>query len=269
MERIASRQNPLVRRFRELAHGPDTSGAALLDGAHLLLEALRSHVPVELVAIADQSMNRDVQDLAAQAERAGARILHVSDPVLAAMSPVRQPSGVVSIARCQPAGLSDCLRPSAPTADPALVLILAGVQDAGNVGAIVRAAEGGGATAIICSEGTADPFGWKALRGAMGSTFRMPIAVRQPMAAVAREVHVAGVTLLATIPRDGTPLGACDLRGPVAVLLGAEGAGLPPEAVTAADWRLTIPMRAPVESLNVAIAAALILFEASRQRERH
>jgi tRNA G18 (ribose-2'-O)-methylase SpoU len=71
------------------------------------------------------------------------------------------------------------------------------------------------------------------------------------------------------VPRDGTPLGSCDLRGPVAIMLGAEGAGLPFDAATAADDRVTIPMRAPVESLNVAIAAALILFEASRQRELH
>jgi TrmH family RNA methyltransferase len=271
MERIASRQNPLVRRFRELAHAPDDSGAVLLDGAHLLQEALRSHVPVDLVSMTDRAMNGDGQDLAQQAERAGARILHVSDQVLAAMSPVRQPSGIVSIARCRAATLRQCVRPDDPGRDarPPLVLVLAGVQDAGNVGAIVRAAEAGGATAIICSDGTADPFGWKALRGAMGSTFRMPIAVRQPIDAIVAEARLARVALMATVPRDGTPLGLCDLRGAAAVLLGAEGAGLPSDAVASADARLTIPMRAPVESLNVAIAAALILFEASRQREPH
>jgi len=270
MERIASRQNPLVRRFRELARGTDSSGAALLDGAHLLQEALRSHVPVDLVAIADRVTARDGPALAEEAQRAGARVLHVSDQVLAAMSPVRQPSGVVAIARCRPATLAECLAPSpGNAAQPPLVLILAGVQDAGNVGAIVRAAEGCGATGIICSDGTADPFGWKALRGAMGSTFRMPVAVHQPLPAIVAELRSRDVAVLATVPRDGTPLGSCDLRGPAAIMLGAEGAGLPLDAATAADVRITIPMRAPVESLNVAIAAALILFEASRQRELH
>jgi RNA methyltransferase, TrmH family len=277
MERIASRQNPLVHRFRDLARGPDSSGAALLDGAHLLQEALRSHVPVDLVAIADRVAARDGHALAEEAQRAGARVVFVSDHVLAAMSPVRQPSGVVAIARCGPSTLTEVLQttrfdPEATAPGPApvpLVLILAGVQDAGNVGAIVRVAEGCGATGIICSEGTADPFGWKALRGAMGSTLRVPIAVQQPLHTIVAELQSRQVTLIATVPRNGTPLAACDLRGPAAIMFGAEGAGLPWGASAVADNRLTIPMRAPVESLNVAIAAALILFEASRQRDHH
>ena len=81
-----------------------------------------------------------------------------------------------------------------------LVLVLSGVQDAGNVGAIVRAAEGGGATGIICTEGTADPFGWKALRGGMGSTFRVPIAVRQPLTAPLDAARAAGLAIVATVP---------------------------------------------------------------------
>ena len=100
MERIASRQNPMVRRFRELARATDSSGAALLDGAHLLQEALRSHVPVDVVAIADRATTPDAEALAEEARRTGARVLRVADQVLAAMSPVRQPSGIVSIARC-------------------------------------------------------------------------------------------------------------------------------------------------------------------------
>jgi TrmH family RNA methyltransferase len=261
MERIASRQNPLVRRFRELARASDPSGAVLLDGAHLLAEALRSSVQVELVAVADRAAARD-DNLAAEAERAGARVLRVSDQIIAAMSPVRQPSGVVAIASCHPASLAHVLEK-----EPALVLVLAGVQDAGNVGAIIRAAEACGATGVICAEGTADPFGWKALRGAMGSTFRLPVAAHQSMAAILLELRTRGIPLLATAPRHGTPLGSSDLRGPAAIVLGAEGGGLPPDTTAAADGLLTIPMRAPVESLNVSIAAALILFEASRQRE--
>jgi TrmH family RNA methyltransferase len=264
MERIASRQNPLVRRFRELARTADSSGAALLDGAHLLQEALRSHVPIELVAIADRVTSPEGRALAEEAQRAGARVLHVPDQVLAAMSPVRQPTGIVAIARCPPATLARVLQDQPP-----LVPILAGVQDAGNVGAIVRTAEACGATGIICGDGTADPFGWKALRGAMGSTFRIPIAVHQALSTLLTDLRSRGIALLSTTPRDGTPLASSDLRGPTAIILGAEGSGLPSEIAASADTRVTIPMRAPVESLNVSIAAALILYEASRQRERH
>jgi TrmH family RNA methyltransferase len=130
----------------------------------------------------------------------------------------------------------------------------------------VRAAEGCGATGIVVTTGAADPFGWKALRGAMGSTFRMPIATGHSLDAVLSAARTAGLRVIATTAVGGTPLPACELRGDCAIFLGAEGPGLPASVVAAADERLTIPMRAPVESLNVAVSAALILYEAARQR---
>ena len=262
MERVTSRQNPLVRRFRALARGPAVDGEALLDGPHLLHEALRSDASVELVAIADDA-DADARAVADESTRRGARVVGISSQVLAAMSPVTRPSGVVAIAHLRARQADEVLR----AVRPALVLVLSGVQDAGNVGAIIRAAEGGGATGVICTEGTADPFGWKALRGGMGSTFRLPIAVRQPIAAALGLARAAGLAVIATVPRDGTPMSRCDLRQPAAVLLGAEGAGLEEATARDADVRLTIPMHGPVESLNVAITAALICFEAARQRE--
>jgi TrmH family RNA methyltransferase len=191
------------------------------------------------------------------------RVVGITHGVLAAMSPVTQPSGVVAIAHLRGRSAEEVLR----AGRPALVLVLSGVQDAGNVGAIVRAAEGGGATGIICTEGTADPFGWKALRGGMGSTLRLPIAVRQPIAATLARARAMGLAVVATVPRDGTPMTRCDLRQPIAVLLGGEGPGLEEVTTRDADVRLTIPMHGAIESLNVAIAAALICFEAARQRE--
>ena len=147
-----------------------------------------------------------------------------------------------------------------------MVLMLSQVQDPGNVGAIIRAAEACGATGVVAGEGTADPFGWKALRGAMGSTFRVPVATGHTLAEAVAAARAAGLRVFATGARDGTPLAACDLRGPSAILFGGEGAGLPQDLQDASDERLTIPMRPPVESLNVAIAAALVLYEAARQR---
>jgi tRNA G18 (ribose-2'-O)-methylase SpoU len=99
----------------------------------------------------------------------------------------------------------------------------------------------------------------------MGSTFRLPVA-RQPIDDALQAARETGVRVFAAVPRGGTPLRECDLRGPAAILLGGEGGGLPAMWLDAADVRLTIPMRGQVDSLNVAIAAALILYEASRQR---
>jgi TrmH family RNA methyltransferase len=272
MRRISSRQNPVVGRFRELARGAQ-EGRVLLDGEHLVEEALAEGVPLEIVAVAegvfasrggedspsDDDSRRD--GLVNRLQRTEVQLVRVPDTVMAAMSPVKQPSGIVAIARAGAATLDEALaRP------PQLVPVLAGVQDAGNVGAILRTADGCGASGAIALEGSADPFGWRALRGAMGSTLRLRIATRQPLAATLAELKRRGIRIAAAVPRGGTLLPACNLRGPLAILLGGEGAGLDPETVAAADVRISVPMRPPVESFNVAITAALILYEAARQR---
>lgn len=260
MERISSRQNPIVKRFRDLAREP-LSGWMLLDGPHLVEEALTSGAAIDVAAFSDRLMQERLRTLAARVESTGARTLAVTDQVLAALSPVQQPSGVVAIARRPTVSLDAVLERSPP-----LVLLLHEVQDPGNVGAIIRAAEACGATGVVAGEATADPFGWKALRGAMGSSLRLPVA-REPLADVVARVRSAGVRIYASLPRGGTPLADCDLRGPSAILVGGEGAGLPKPLFDAADDRVTVPMKPPVESLNVAIATALVLYEASRQRQ--
>jgi RNA methyltransferase, TrmH family len=260
MERISSRHNPLVKRFRDLARLGATDDVVLLDGQHLIEEAITAELPIEIAAFSEKHAQGRLLTLAARTRRVGAKTITVTDQVLAAISPVQQPSGVVAIARRPAPSLEQVF-----ARQPQLVVLLSEVQDPGNVGAIVRAAEACGASGIVAGVATADPFGWKALRGAMGSTFRVPVA-RAPIEAALGAARACGARVFATVPRGGTPLPACDLRGPAAVLLGGEGSGLPAAWFGAADTRLTIPMRGQVESLNVAIAAALILYEASRQR---
>ena len=258
MERISSRQNALVKQFRDVAQG-DVEDAMLLDGNHLIEEALTSGVTVDVAAFGERLAT---SALASRLHDAHTRVVVVSDVVLDAMSPVQSPSGSVAIARRPAASLERVLAKK-----PELLLLLHDVQDPGNVGAVVRAAEGCGATGVVCSERTADPFGWKALRGAMGSSFRIPLAVRQSLLQAVAAARTRGVRVYAATARLGAPLPECDLRVPAAIMLGGEGGGLPDELVAAADARLTIPMQAPVESLNVAIAAALVIYEAARQRQ--
>ncbi len=174
MRRISSRSNPFVTRCREVARGRGPDGLILLDGEHLVEEALASGITLETVAFVDSAVDAFSDGLVDRLARAGAEVVRVPAQVMAALSPVRQPSGIVALARVKSSSLDDALAQA-----PQLVLLLNGIQDAGNVGAIVRAADGCGATGVIAADGTADPFGWKALRGAMGSTFRLPIAVRQ------------------------------------------------------------------------------------------
>ena len=264
MERIASRQNPIVKRFRDLARTGPSADAMVLDGEHLIEDALGAAVPIEIAAFSDTLLTGRLATLAARVAATGARVVAVPDDVLAALSPVRTPSGAVAIGHYRAATLAQLLEAPAP-----LILLLHGVQDPGNVGATIRAAEACGATGLAASDGSADPFGWKALRGAMGSTFRLPVATHQDVGQVLAAATAAGIRIYATVPRGGTRLASADLGRACAVMLGGEGPGLPDALVERADERLTIPMREPVESLNVATAAALIVYEAARQRSAH
>jgi TrmH family RNA methyltransferase len=178
-----------------------------------------------------------------------------------AISPVRSASGIAALAS----------RPAAPAARvyagaAPLVAIAVDVQDPGNVGAIVRVAEAASASGVVVAGTSANPFGWKALRGSMGSGLRLPIAVEADVDAAVAEARRHGCRIVATAPRGGTPMADVDLTGACAVLIGGEGPGLPRALADAADTRVTIPMKPPVESLNAAVTAALILYDAVRQR---
>jgi RNA methyltransferase, TrmH family len=264
---ITSRQNPVVGRFRAAARGSTPEHPEiLLEGARLIVEALDAGLPIVLCAVTPGLLDTDEgARLGARVEQTNGDLLRVPESVLAALSPAATPSGAVAIAT-RPAWTDEAV--FAP--DTPLVVLVTDVQDPGNVGAIVRTAEAGGATGVVTTGGTADPFGWKALRGAMGSAFRLPIVGRAEIGAVAEMAHARGASLVATVPRGGAPYSELPLDGPIVLLLGGEGGGLSEAALAMSDLRVTIPMRAPVESLNVAVAAALLVFEARRQRDvRH
>jgi TrmH family RNA methyltransferase len=271
MESIASRHNAIVKTFRALARGGGHDGRVLLEGEHLVSEALQAGVRIVTAALASRVLTRagdahheSVGRLAQQLTSQGARVVSVTESVMAAMSPVQTPSGIVAVAEFAPPPLERVLEGRAP-----FVAVLAGVQDPGNLGAVVRTAEAAGATGLVACLPSADPFGWKALRGAMGSTFRLPVPDRMPLHEALLAARRRGLSVAAAVPRGGTPMHQFDFRKPMAILLGGEGSGLNDEMIDNADSRVTIPMRPPVESLNVAVSAALILYEAFRQREHH
>jgi TrmH family RNA methyltransferase len=140
------------------------------------------------------------------------------------------------------------------------------VQDPGNLGAVIRTAEAAGATGLVACLPSADPYSWKALRGAMASTFRLPVPERVALHGALLAARRRGLAIAAAVPRGGTPMHEFDFQRPLAFMLGAEGPGLADHELDRADERVTIPMQPPVESLNVAVSAAVILYEACRQR---
>jgi len=258
MRRITSRQNALVAFFREVAGRVDPK-VVLLDGPHLVVDAIGSGIRLTHALVASESASRpDVATLVTRLAELQVDVAEASASVMRAASPLQSPSPVVALAE-RPA-----LEDRVFTAPRALVAIACDVQDPGNVGAIVRVAEAAGASGLIAAGYCANPFGWKALRGAMGSTLRLPVrVVDKPLDAVsAARAH--GCRVVATTPRGGRSLFDADLAGAVALLIGGEGQGLGDDLLNAADERVTIPMTPPVESLNAAVTAALVLYEAQR-----
>ena len=147
-----------------------------------------------------------------------------------------------------------------------LVVVAVGLQNPGNVGAVLRAAEAAGASGAYLTAGTADPLSWKAVRGAMGSAFRLPHVRGISADEVLARLRARGVTTLAAVAGEADAYDAADLTRPVALLLGREADGLSAALAARADRRITIPMAGRAESLNVAVAAGVLLFEAARQR---
>jgi TrmH family RNA methyltransferase len=254
--KISSRQHPSVQACRRLARGPAADGSVLLDGEHLLIEALGARVPIRILLTSDPD-----SPLSRRAAAAGAAVYQASRDAIEAASPVRTSSGVVAIAEWAPAPLDAVFSMS-----PALVLGLVDVQDPGNLGAVIRSADALGASGVITTPAGADPGGWKALRGAMGSTFHLPVA-RAALADAIRAARLRGLRVAAATAGPGQPIDRAALVEPLLLLLGNEGAGLPGAVTSAADVTLTIPMRTGANSLNVAVAAALLLYEATRQRQ--
>ncbi len=258
MKRIVSRQSALVALFRPVASRPDRK-LMLLDGSHLVLDAIGSGVGLAHVLVASEAVSRpDIDTLVARLLQLDVDVAQATASVMRAASPLHSSSPVVALAE-RPA-----LEDRVFSTRPALVAIACDVQDPGNVGAIVRVAEAAGATGLIAAGECANPFGWKALRGAMGSTLRLPVRIVADPHEAVLDAKAHWCRIVATAPRGGRSLFDVSLKGAVALLIGGEGRGLGDDLLNAADERVTIPMTPPVESLNAAVTAALVLYEAQR-----
>jgi TrmH family RNA methyltransferase len=257
---VTSRQNPIVARFREAARRQAAPDLVFIEGLTLTLEAVKAGWEIDALAVAEPWLASHVETELGDARTAAQDPIVVPDRVLTALSPAKSPSGVVALARMPN-------RTSNPyDGDRALMLIADDIQDPGNVGAVVRAAEAAGASGLVLSGRSADPYGWRALRGSMGSAFRLALRTVATGAAAVAEARERGLAVMALTPARGTSIYDTDLRGPVAMLIGSEGSGLDPALIRAADLQVSIPMNPAVESLNVAVAAAVALYEARRQR---
>jgi TrmH family RNA methyltransferase len=259
-EVVKSRAHPLVKRLRALRER--RGELLLLEGGKLVEEALAAGVRLREAVLSPRA-ERDTRTraLLARLGAAGVPVRWLDDAIFASLSELETSPGLLALAERPRFDEAALFR------GPALVVVAAALQNPGNLGALLRCAEAAGATGALLTRGCADAFSWKALRGSMGSALRLPhVAGLSPPEAVSRLRAQQVALVLAAADGRGQRYDAWDWRRPSALALGSEGSGLPRELEDAADARVSIPMAGPVESLNVTAAAAVVLFEAARQR---
>lgn len=261
MRPIAGRHNPLVkelrRAFAEACLSPE--GYCALEGVRILEEAIRSGLKFRAIFFRDSSRNRAERWLPQMAAHVETVLL--SDKLFASAVPSENPQGVAALVRCPRFTLAEVLEKAA--AGP--LVAIAGVQDPGNLGTILRSAEAFGARGVLLGEGTVSPFNSKALRASAGSAFRLTMAQVNLGDAIG-SLRSLGLRLLATSSHNGTPLGELDLVSPAAIFIGSEGAGIAGDLLAQMDETIAIPHAPSVESLNAGVAASIVLYEAARQR---
>ncbi len=185
----------------------------------------------------------------------------VKDEVFVRMSDTKTPQGILGILRQPSYGLQDLLQ-----GERTLLLVLENIQDPGNLGTMLRTSEGAGVTGVIMNGGCADIFMPKAVRATMGSIFRMPFYVAQDFRQTLLELKQQEITLYAAHLKGSFDYDSFPYAGGTAFLVGREGGGLTDEAAALADAYVRIPMAGKLESLNAAMAAGILMYEASRQR---
>jgi TrmH family RNA methyltransferase len=228
----------------------------------ILEEAIRSGLKFKAVffrASAENRAERLLPQLAAHVET-----LLLPDKLFASAVPSQTPQGVAALVRCKTFKLEDVLAKS----QTGPLLAIAGVQDPGNLGTILRSAEAFGAGGVLLGEGTVSPFNSKVVRASAGSVFRLPI-VQAKLPGILDQMRERGLRLIATSSHKGTPLDQATLTGPLAIFIGSEGAGLPRELLSQMTETVVISHSPIVESLNAGVAASIVLYEAARQAAHH
>jgi len=259
---VTSRQNALVKDLRKACTQgePTEEGSIAIEGLRIIEEAVRSGLRFQAVFFSEASRAHAARLLSQISRHTEALLL--PDDVFSSAVSTETPQGVAALVKLKPAKLEELIE---PVNDDLLLVGLSGLQDPGNLGTIIRSAEAFGARGVLLGEKTVSYANPKVARASAGSLFRQPLVPVKMVEAIAH-LKQRGLRVAATSSHKGRPLPEVDFRGPLALLIGNEGAGLAPEILSQADERITIPHSSQVESLNAGIAASILLYEVARQK---
>ncbi|HEV7673631.1 MAG TPA: RNA methyltransferase [Candidatus Angelobacter sp.] len=269
LRRVSSRQNAVVKDLRKaLSQGePTAEGYIAVEGVRMIEEAIRSGLRFQAVFFSEAGSThatRLLPQIGSQVE-----ILLLPDEVFISAVSTESPQGVAALVKLRPHKFEDLMEAGrGQLSEESLLVGVAGIQDPGNLGTIIRSAEAFGARAVLLGEKTVSHFNSKTVRGSAGSLFRQPL-LRVKLNESITTLKQHGVRVLTTSSHKGKPLHEADFTGAVMVVVGNEGAGVPAEILSLADEVVMIPHSPRVESLNAGIAASILLYEAARQRSKH
>ena len=271
---ILSRQNSLVKDLRKAFSQatPADDGSVAIEGVKLVEEAIRSSLRLRAVFFSESARER-ANRLLPQLSQATETIL-LPDDIFQSAVATETPQGVAALVHPLAATLEDLFRPATSLGAPLetslenpLILGCAGLQDPGNLGTIIRSAEAFGASGVLTTEGTVSSSNPKVARASAGSVFRLPV-VKLTLAQALAALEENSIRLAVTSSHTGRPVQEIDLTLRTAIFIGSEGQGVPRALLDAADDAILIPHSPKVESLNAAIAASILLYEAQRQRSK-
>jgi RNA methyltransferase, TrmH family len=259
---IASAANPLIKRVRLLADRRHRrrDGAFVVQGIQPVWQAVEAGADIEVLITAPDLLRGPVLGMIAQAQARGVRVARVSGELFGRISDRDGPGGLAAIVRGRPAKLGQLT----VRADSVFVA-LHEVSNPGNLGTIIRTADAAGAAGVILIGASTDPYDPAAVKASMGAVFSVPVATAATAAEFLDWARRGDLCLAATSANAPTTYWDAKLRRPLAILLGNEGAGLPADLLAAGDLRLRIPMTGTAESLNLAVAAGILLYEAWHQ----
>ena len=260
---ISSRDNSIIKYLRSLADPKHRKKeqAFLIEGIKMVEEALRDDLGVKTVVAAPSLIQRHGKGVLKLSESKSIDIIWVSERLMDALADSKTPQPVMAVVRMKMDTEESLLNHKAR-----LIVVAHQLQDPGNLGTIIRTAEAAGTSGIAITANTVDPFNAKAVRASMNSILRLPVVVVGDIASFIQKCRLRGFQTLATALSGDKTHFEVALTKPTAVIVGHEGAGLPPGVMAAIDLRVRIPMAETIDSLNVATAAAVILYEAMRQR---